>query len=103
MTIQTAPHLTAHAFAIFHSGGSYTVRWRHNRRAIRQCRRVFTDGKTSLDLARFWIDLLVRYYNRELRVKGNGKPSKELDWLFQWADHTRDLPMIISYVGQEVM
>lgn len=95
--------MTANAFAIFHSGGSYTVRWRHNRRAIKMSRRLFTDGKTPLDLARFWIALLVDYYNGRIVVKKNGKHSEEVDWLFQWATHTRDLPMVMSFVGQEVM
>lgn len=104
MTIHTyTTSLTAHAFAIFRSGSSYTVRWRGNRRAIKVCRRIFIGGETPLDLARLWIALLVGYYNGRVKVRKNGNRSEEVAWLFRWADCTRHQPLIKRYVGEEVI
>ena len=52
-------------FTILKSGASYTVVDCHTYRAIRQCRRLFSDGHDNLDLARWWRDELNKFFAGE--------------------------------------
>jgi len=54
-------------FTILKSGASYTVVDCHTYRAIRQCRRLFSDGHDNLDLAR-WQRLKCHLYDMKVSV-----------------------------------